>query len=134
MHSPSQSKCKNYIWRNYILPITISRRSRNLYVWRNLRLSSWPNKKFQIFHQWYLNKSMQTKYSRFDLYLTLEWPGMTFWHQNIFNLTPNLASLSNFASKYMNYAGIMVNIHDLTFWWPLYDLKWPWNIFFWIIC
>ena len=72
------------------------------------------------------------KYSRFDLYLTLEWPQMTFWHRNLLNLTPNLASPPNLASKYMYNAGILVSIPDLTFWWPLYDLKWPWNIFFWI--
>ena len=58
---------------------------------------------------------------------------MTFWHRNLFNLTPNLTSLSNFGSKYMYNADIMVSIQDLTFWWPLYDLKWPWSTFLWIL-
>ena len=52
---------------------------------------------------------------------------MTFWHRNLFNLTPNLTSLSNFGSKYMYNAGSMVSIHDLTFIWPWNDLKWPFD-------
>ena len=66
-------------------------------------------------------------YSRFDLYLTLEWPQGTFWHRNLFNLTSNLTSLSNLGSKYIYNACIMVIIHDLTFIWPWNDLKWPFD-------
>ena len=70
----------------------------------------------------YVKCRIYGKYSRFDLYLTLEWPQMTFWNGNLFNLITNLASLSNLASKYMYNASTMVSIPDLTFWWPFDDL------------